>query len=110
MKPHHWENVRNTISSVIAIMEVDSLQMDIDVGSLELFCDPILGRMFSLLIENTIKKFHTSPKIHIWYKETTEGLTLFYQDNSAGIPLNQKESLSVWHYHQGRGLFYGIWT
>ncbi|MGD0081555.1 MAG: hypothetical protein ABSB80_13020 [Methanoregula sp.] len=95
MKPHHWENVRNTISTVIAIMEVDSLQMDLDVGSLELFCDPILGRMFSLLIENTIKNLHTSPKIHIWYKETTEGLTLFYQDNSAGIPLTQKESLSA---------------
>jgi hypothetical protein len=95
MKPHHWENVRNTISSVISLMEEDSLQMDLDVGSLELFCDPILGRMFSLLIENTIKNVQTSPKIHIWYKETTEGLTLFYQDNSAGIPMNQKESVSA---------------
>ena len=94
MKPHRWENVRNTVSSVISIMEVDSLRMDLDVGSLELFCDPILGRMFSLLIENTIKNVNTFPEIHIWYKETADGLTLFYRDNSAGIPLNQKENLS----------------
>ena len=64
------------------------------MGSLELFCDPILGRMFSLLIENTIKNVNTFPEIHIWYKETADGLTLFYRDNSAGIPLNQKENLS----------------
>ena len=95
MKPHRWANVRNIVSSVMSILEVDSLRVDLDVNSLELFCDPILGRMFSFLIENTIKNVNTSPKIRIWFKETAEGLTLFYQDNSTGIPMNQKESLSA---------------
>jgi K+-sensing histidine kinase KdpD len=74
-------------------METGPLHMDLHVDDLELFGDPTLEMLFSLLIKNTLKNKKTEPEIRLTFAEKKEGLQLTYEDNSAGIPYSRKKSL-----------------
>jgi len=91
--PPRWVNVGSTIRSVSSLMEIGTLRMDPDVDTLELFCDPALEMMFSLLIKNSLKNGKTVPEIRLSFAEIPGGLRLTYEDNSDGIPHRRKNSL-----------------
>ncbi|MCX6688124.1 MAG: PAS domain-containing protein [Methanoregula sp.] len=91
--PLRWVNVRDTIRSIVSLMDIDSLCMDLDVDALELFGDPTLEIMFSFLVDNTLKNGKTAPEIRISSAEIPEGLQLTYENNSAGIPYSRKKNL-----------------
>jgi len=91
--PPRWVNIRDAIHSVSSLMETGPLYMELDVDDLELFGDPTLEMLFSLLIKNTLKNKKTEPEIRLNFAEKKEGLQLTYEDNSAGIPYSRKKSL-----------------
>jgi signal transduction histidine kinase len=74
-------------------METGTLRMNLDVDTLELFCDPALEMMFSHLIKETLKNRKTKPEIRISFAEIPEGVLLTYEDNGAGIPHSRKKNL-----------------
>ncbi len=92
-QPPRWVNIRSAIRSVLCLMETGTLRMDLNVDTLELFCDPTLEIMFSHLIKETLKNKKIAPEIRISFTEIPEGLQLTYEDNSGGIPHSRKKSL-----------------
>jgi signal transduction histidine kinase len=65
------------------------------VTGLFVYSDPILEKVFSHLIENTLVHAKTATEIRIRYRETPQGLVLVYEDNGTGITQTDKQSLFV---------------
>lgn len=91
--PQEWINLLQTLRMILSLAELGSIQMFIDVGDLEIFCDPVIAKVFSHLMDNTKIHGKKATSIHISCHETAEGLTLVYEDDGVGISDEQKKEL-----------------
>ena len=66
-----------------------------DLHDLELYCDPVIEKVFSHLIENTQRHGKKATEIHISCRETADGLLLIYEDDGVGIPPEKKKDLFI---------------
>jgi signal transduction histidine kinase len=90
-----WVNVNTAVKRAISAIEDDTISINIKTEDLEIYCDPIISRMFFHLINNTKKYCDDIPSIRIHYHDSPEGLVLVYEDNSQGIPENKKKEIFV---------------
>ena len=51
--PQEWINLHQTLRMILSLAELGSIQVHIDVGDLEIFCDPVIAKVFSHLMDNT---------------------------------------------------------
>lgn len=91
--PQEWINLNRTLRMILSLAEIGSLKVVIDVGDLEIFCDPVISKVFSHLIDNTKIHGERATCIHISCSESADGLTLVYEDDGVGIPDEQKKEL-----------------
>lgn len=78
-----------------------------DMPELEIFADPMLGKVFEKLFDNAVRHGERVNKIEISYTKTLEGITLIWEDNGTGIPALEKEQIFLRGFgkHTGLGLF-----
>lgn len=93
--PPQWVNLPRLLRSIVSFKGIGSLKLDMDLRDLELFCDPVIEKVFSHLIENTQKHGKTATAIRVSCRETPGGITIFYEDNGIGIPAEKKKDLFV---------------
>ncbi|PKL64335.1 MAG: hypothetical protein CVV32_08355 [Methanomicrobiales archaeon HGW-Methanomicrobiales-3] len=91
--PQEWINLNRTLRAILSFAETGSIRMVIDVGDLEIFCDPVIAKVFSHLIDNTKIHGERATCIHISCSENADGLALVYEDDGVGIPDEQKKEL-----------------
>ena len=69
-----------------ALTSLDStIPIDADLHGLELYTDPLIGRVFFHLVDNAIKHGAGLTRISFSCHETPEGLVLVCEDDGAGI-------------------------
>ena len=102
-----WQNVDRTIGNAVAGLDLGGIRVDKDVGNLEIYADLLLERVFSAIVDNTLRHGQTATQIRFSVQETGEGLTIFCQDNGAGVPVGVKEGMFKHDYarNTGYGLF-----
>jgi PAS domain S-box-containing protein len=88
-----WVNIPQTIKNVLMYKTLGPINALVDLSGLEIYCDPIIERVFSHLIDNTLQHGQTATEIRINCHEKAEGLTLVYEDNGIGIPVHKKSNL-----------------
>ncbi len=78
-----------------------------DMQELEIFADPMLGKVFENLFDNAVRHGERVNKIEVLYKIFSEDLTLIWEDNGTGIPAQEKEQIFLQGFgkHTGLGLF-----
>ncbi len=91
--PQEWINIHQTLRMILSLAELGSIQLLIEVGDLEIFCDPVIAKVFSHLMDNTKIHGKKAKSIHISCRETAEGRVLAYEDDGVGIPEEQKKEL-----------------
>lgn len=91
--PQEWVNLSQTLRMILSLAELGSIQVIIDVSDLEIFCDPVIAKVFSHLLDNTKIHGTKASRIQISCHETGDGLTLVYEDDGIGIPEEQKKEL-----------------
>ncbi|MFA7695136.1 MAG: ATP-binding protein [Methanoregula sp.] len=94
-KPSEWVDISSMLAMVLAMKSIRSVRVLTEVAGLFIYGDPILEKVFSHLIENTLVHAKTATEIRIHYRETTEGLVLMYEDNGLGIPVAEKKNFFV---------------
>jgi len=92
-RPPQWMDIPRIVDSLVSSMNRPEIQISSALRGLFLYCDPIIEKMFSNLIENTLNNGEKATMIRIWYEESPQGLTLLYEDDGVGIPANQKENV-----------------
>jgi signal transduction histidine kinase len=93
--PPQWVNLPQVLRMIMSFLEIGSLAFRMDLQNLELYCDPVIEKVFSHLIENTKKHGKKATEIRISCQETAGGLQLIYEDDGVGIPQEKKKDLFV---------------
>jgi PAS domain S-box-containing protein len=101
-----WQNVKNTIMSAIAGLDLMSVRVENDVGALEIYTDLLLEKVFYNIVDNALRHGQTETKIRFSSQETQDGLTIFCQDDGVGVPASVKEGIFRREYYRNTG--YGL--
>lgn len=102
-KPPSWQDVAHVF--LLGISHTDSTRLDrnIQFDNLEIYADPLLENVFLALAENVIQHGTMATEIVLRYHNSTEGLTLVFEDNGSGIPDDLKEQIFERRFDGGKG-------
>ena len=102
-----WFDLRSVILSAMEKLTVAPITISVNTGLIEVFADPLFGKVFYTLLENTIRHGKTVTDITISCREEEAGLIVVYEDNGIGVPAGHKEDIFDQKYfkHTGFGLF-----
>ncbi|MDO9550151.1 MAG: transporter substrate-binding domain-containing protein [Methanoregula sp.] len=88
-----WQDVLQVFLLGISHIDCSKLSRNIQVDNLEIYADPLLEKVFLTLAENVLLHGTTATEISLMFKEDSEGLTLIFEDNGAGIPVLMKDKI-----------------
>jgi len=88
-----WQDVHRTILRAISLIHMEGITIKADLGTLEIYADALLERVFYNLFENSIRHGIGLTKITVSYRESGDGCVVLYEDNGGGIPQSQKENI-----------------
>lgn len=99
-----WQLIGENVQDPLGFIELDALEMSERARQLEVFADPMLGKVIHNLIENSIKYGGTPISVAIDCTEAEDGLVLIYRDNGHGIPSENKTRIFEQGFGKGTGL------
>ena len=92
VNPPQWLNLSRIMDPLRPDLETRNISLEMPAGTIELLADPLLERVFSNLVDNSIQHGDHVTAIRIRYDIADTFLTLIYEDNGIGIP-NVNKSL-----------------
>ncbi|MCX6688658.1 MAG: PAS domain-containing sensor histidine kinase [Methanoregula sp.] len=101
-----WQNVTETLDNVLMDFDMKGVRIERELGDIEIFADLLLGKVFSSLIDNSLRHGEKLTLIRFSYRETDDGAILFFEDDGVGIPENAKERIFKREYYRNTG--YGL--
>jgi PAS domain S-box-containing protein len=102
-----WQNVHDTIVSAAALLDLRSVDVQVPFSNIEIYADPLLGKVFYNLLENAVRHGHNTSVIQFSFHENGDTLTIACEDNGGGIDRETKKHLFKRGYgkNTGFGLF-----
>jgi PAS domain S-box-containing protein len=102
-----WQNLQEIIGKVGKSLPLNGVILEAPLGTLEVYADPLLEKIFYNLLDNALKHGGRVTKIRFQSAESGEGLTITCQDDGRGIPAEEKMMIFTHGYgrHTGLGLF-----
>ena len=103
-----WHNLRQIIDSALVEIPLDTIAAYNQIPeSIEIYTDPIIRKVFSTLMENSIRHGEKVTCIQFSCLEKDRALIIIFTDNGVGIPNEEKEYIFEQGYgkHTGLGLF-----
>ena len=91
----------NTLLSSLIIPKM--IQFTSDTDQIEIFTDPISGKVFENLLDNTIRHGRHVTKVQITTNQTPDGLCIIWEDNGTGIPKAEKGRIFERGYGKNTG-------
>ena len=101
-----WQDVKDSLRQSCEYVDLKGVNLEIFSDNLEIFADPWLRKVFSNLIDNTLRYAEHVTKISVSFRESENGLDLFFEDNGIGIPFDEKEKIFERGY--GKNIGYGL--
>lgn len=102
-----WHYAKDVTDQAIFQRDLGNIEWSVDLNDLEIYADPLFEKVFSNLVDNTIR--HGGPdvsRILIYGHKSAEGYVLVYEDNGIGIPAEQKKRIFSSGF--GKNLGYGL--
>lgn len=103
-----WQNVDAIVSHSVLSLPGKGIRIEVERPDLEVFADPLLGKVFYNLIDNALRYGGSGmTRIGISSRDTDTGLVITCEDDGVGIPRDEKTRLFERGYgrHTGLGLF-----
>lgn len=90
VKAPEWQRISDAIWSATQ----NKLPIDDETGDLAIYADLMLVRVFTNLMDNTIRHGGPVSRVHIRYRvEDNSDLVLVWEDDGIGIPAEKKEEI-----------------
>ena len=96
-----WQNVHRIMP--VAYMP-GGIAFRNELEDLEIFGDPLLEKVFFNLLDNSVRHGKAVTSIRVSGIETPEELTIVWEDNGIGIPLDEKNRIFNRGYGKNTGL------
>jgi PAS domain S-box-containing protein len=91
VKAPSWQKVGMVVEKAVAGLPLRSARVTTETGDLEIFADPLVGKVFYNLIDNSLRYGgETMNTIRITARPEGMSLVLIFEDNGVGIPDNDK--------------------
>ncbi|MDG6249777.1 PAS domain S-box protein [Methanocalculus sp.] len=87
------EPVWTPIWSTIGKIHEQGVHIGYEGPKARILADPMIQKVFSNLIDNTLRHGEGADQIRILCRETGSGLTITYEDNGPGIPHEEKKRI-----------------
>ncbi len=103
-----WVNLKGAVSSAFSGFDLGGIEVDTRLPDCEVFADPMLGKVFRNLVDNSLRHGGTLHRISISGDEAGASLVLTYGDDGKGISDRDRPHLFEPGYgkHTGLGMFF----
>ncbi|MEI6796236.1 MAG: PAS domain S-box protein [Methanomassiliicoccales archaeon] len=100
-----WQTVRASIKMALLLVPLGGVKAQNEVpADLEIFADPLILKVFEILVDGALKNDDTITTIRFSFDERHGARSLVCQDDGVGIPEAMKEGLFEKDFDEGRGL------
>lgn len=100
-----WQNVNANMRKAVAAFNLQKVALEIDRTDLEVYSDPMFGKVFHNLFDNALRHWgEAMTVIRISSHESGERLVLVFEDDGAGVSPDDKQHL----FEQGFGKHTGL--
>jgi len=102
-----WQNVQQTVEQAGGSLSLGPVDLSIETGTLEVFADPMLEKVFFNLISNSIQHGEKVTAIRVSARGRDGGAVILVEDDGRGVPDGMKEEIfrKGVGKHKGYGLF-----
>ena len=85
-----WQRISDAIRAATA----GGLPITDETDGLAIYADPMLVKVFSNLMDNTVRHGESATRVRVRYRPEENGdLTLVWEDNGVGVPAGEKERI-----------------
>ena len=92
------------ISEILVQFQQSEVSLSTDIKGIEVFADPMLPKVFSNLMDNTIRHGGRTTRAVVQASAGSDGLTIVWKDDGVGIPEDEKEKIFRRGYGKNTGL------
>jgi PAS domain S-box-containing protein len=103
-KKPDWINVANAVRSAYSALSDPRIPLDLDVGELTVYADPMLEKVFYNLLDNTFRHGERATYIKVRFGQTDGAGQLYIEDDGVGIAADEKELIFRRGYGKNTGL------
>jgi PAS domain S-box-containing protein len=102
-----WQNVHDTIATAATFLDMSLINVQIPFSNIEIYADPLLGKVFYNLLENAVRHGHNTSVVQFSFHDNGDTLMIACEDNGGGIDRETKKHLFKRGYgkNTGFGLF-----
>ncbi|MFA5267174.1 MAG: PAS domain S-box protein [Methanoregula sp.] len=103
-----WQDISASLNLAVAALPVRDIRVVDEISGMEIYADPLFEKVFYNLLDNALR--YGGPgmtTIRFRYQESEEALTIFVEDDGAGISADDRKRLFErgFGHHTGLGLF-----
>lgn len=88
-----WHHVQTLLEDVIKKFDPGDMKIEIDVGALEIFADPLFERVFYNIIDNSLRHGGDVGRITVSSHQKGNHLVLVFEDDGVGVSPELKDRL-----------------
>lgn len=101
-----WIPLQDAVEKACSSWNLDKVVFDIKLADVEVLSDYVLERIFSNLVEDSLRHGEHVTRITVHHELTDAGLDVIYEDDGIGIPVKEKELIFERGFGKGSG--YGL--
>ncbi|NMB79260.1 MAG: PAS domain S-box protein [Methanomicrobiales archaeon] len=107
LKKPGWHAIRAEFSSIVESFAGNTVHGTCSCNGEEVFSDPMIGRVFYNLIDNSLRHGDHVTDIRLSVQPDGQDLIIVYEDNGRGISFEDKEKIFLKGFgqHTGLGMF-----
>jgi len=99
-----WHDVGALVRQVARELPLSEVTVDVGVAGLLIYADPLIGRVFYNLMENSIRHGGSISRLSFSSSGAPGGLVIVYTDDGGGIPAADKEKIFRKGFGKNTGL------
>ena len=99
-----WHPVAAVIREAARQLDHDTTEISVDLDRLEIFADPMIGKVFYNLIHNALRHGGTVTRIAFSSHVSDSALVIVCEDNGTGIPADEKQHIFTKGFGRDSGL------
>jgi PAS domain S-box-containing protein len=101
-----WHDVGLTVAGAASPLDLGMIALEVDVGNLQVYADPLLEKAFYALLENALRHGERIDRIRLSWRSEGEDVVIIVEDNGVGVPPTEKQR--IFSRGTGRNTGYGL--
>jgi len=106
VKAATWQCVGQVVQEAVESAPIGGVRLNIAVGPLEVYADPLLERVCFNLIDDTARHGEGATEITVSFRERDGSGVIIFEDNGTGVPQEMKSR--IFYRGVGKNTGYGL--